>query len=458
MIERFLNWLDADRAVKYALYRGVWQFVAGPITLIFIYLNFSPELQGYYYTFLSVIAVQAFLELGFNQVIIPFASHEWAHLDLDEDGHIVVHDPDAFSRLISLGQFVVKWYAVVCLLLIIVLSTGGYWFLSQRSNPDIAWEAPWFAFILLNAMNLWLLPFKNILHGCNQVETEYLYDLIRAVLHSLVVWSVMTLGGGLWTLAASSGVGLCVLGFMVFYRFRHFIKPFFAQTPTVRISWRLEILPMQWRVGITTVSGFFLLYLFTPVMFHYHGAVVAGQMGMTWQIINLLGGLTLPWMSTKAPRFGMLVSKRKYLELDDLFFRTSAVAMGTTVIGAVAALMVVYGLNYAFPLQAERLLTPLPIGLFLLATFFYHITMCQLMYMRAHKREPAMLLNSVVALINALLVWALGKTYGPIGAASAYLIVTSFILFPFTTAIWIRSRKIWQKSPEEPVSTGSVSS
>ena len=70
----------------------------------------TAELQGYYYTFTSLIALQVFLELGFSIVVTQFASHEWANLNLDKNGYIVLEEKeflaasgsDRFSDLIEI--------------------------------------------------------------------------------------------------------------------------------------------------------------------------------------------------------------------------------------------------------------------------------------------------------------------------------------------------------------------
>src|SRR2546428_278946 len=90
-------------ATAYGLLTIGWRFLAGPVSIVLIVRRFTPELQGYYYTFASVQALQIFVELGFSNIVTYFAGHEWAKLSLDSQGRIV-GDEDALSRLISLGQ------------------------------------------------------------------------------------------------------------------------------------------------------------------------------------------------------------------------------------------------------------------------------------------------------------------------------------------------------------------
>src|SRR5262249_924334 len=130
LLRRFLRIAAVDRSVLLALLGRSWQILAGPITLLLIAQFFTPEEQGFYYTFASLLALQSFIELGFSVVIINVASHEWAHLSLSEDGGIV-GEPHALSRLISLGRFAFKWYAFGSLIFMIGVGSAGFIFLSR---------------------------------------------------------------------------------------------------------------------------------------------------------------------------------------------------------------------------------------------------------------------------------------------------------------------------------------
>ena len=64
--------LGIDRAVFLTLVGRVWGVGAGLVTIFFVTTALSPEQQGYYYTFYSLIALQVFAELGLNYAIVQF--------------------------------------------------------------------------------------------------------------------------------------------------------------------------------------------------------------------------------------------------------------------------------------------------------------------------------------------------------------------------------------------------
>ena len=200
---------------------------------------------------------------------------------------------------------------------------------------------------------------------------------------------------------------------------------------------------MQWRLAVAGILNYFLVSLYTPVIFHYHGSAAAGRMGMTWHLIIALSSLAMAWVATKVPRFGILISQKKFVELDRLFFRTSSVSLVVIGGGALVLWILIYGLNQAQHPMAERLLEPLPAGLFFLGIVLGQVSQCQSAYLRAHKKEPFLVLNIVYSLANGLLVWGLGRQWGALGASIGYLAAMSLICIPMGTVIWYRCRLQW---------------
>ena len=152
-IRRLLHLLEIDRAVFYVLLLRGWQFLVGPITAVLIGSFFTPDVQGYFYTFASLLALQSFLELGFHVVILNVASHEWAKLRIAESGRIV-GDEQAHSRLVSLGRLIAKWYAVASTLFVFAVGAAGIAFFYGSPLPMGEWIWPWCTLVALTGISL----------------------------------------------------------------------------------------------------------------------------------------------------------------------------------------------------------------------------------------------------------------------------------------------------------------
>lgn len=411
------------------------------VSLLLIASRLTPELQGYYYTFGSLMALQSFFELGFYVVITQFASHEWANLGLNQRGFIVGQET-SLSRLVSLGHLILKWYTVASGLFVAGVGGAGYFFLSSSSLSEIAWQGPWLCAVCFTGIQLWFLPIISLLEGCNQVAKINLFRFIQSVSSNCCMWLALMLGFRLWIAPVWTGAGVFVMAFLIAKEYRNFFSSFYLASDA-HIPWKSEIWPMQWRLALLGIVNYLFYSLFTPVMFRYHGPIVAGQMGMTWVMAGAIGSVGSSWMVTKIPTFGMLVARKQYKELDRVFIRSFLSSLGVVCFGVVVVWTVVLLLNFIkFPL-ATRMLPPLATGLFLIATVLMHISFCGFTYLRAHKMEPLVWVGCFSSILIGVFVWLLGSRYGPIGAACAFLGVILTVLFPWGTVVGLRCRRTW---------------
>lgn len=449
LLRRIINRLEIDRATFFALAVRAWQLFAGAITVVLIGKFFSPAVQGYYYTFAALMALQSFFELGFGIVVTNVASHEWANLRLNDAGEIE-GDADSLSRLVSLGRLIFKWYAAAALLFVLAVGFGGAAFLATNPAADIAWQWPWVAVVIAAGLLLWSLPFLSLLEGCHQVAVVNRYRLLQGMAASSAVWIAILAGGGLWAIAAATVARLIVELALLLGRYRRFFRPFLRRVQGETIRWREDVWPMQSRLAVSGVVNYFAFWLFTPVLFQYHSPELAGRMGMSWQLVIVLQMSALAWVQTRVPRFGELIARRDFAELDRVFFRVTAFSFGAVVTGAAALMGLVFALNLLEHPFAERLLPPLPFGMFVAAIVLYHFPQCQAFYLRAHKREPLFVSSVISSLLTGGLVWFLGKQYGAIGAGAAFLGVTVLFVLPVQTWIWQYCRREWHAADSSP--------
>jgi O-antigen/teichoic acid export membrane protein len=442
----FLQRFEINRAVFFGVIAKVWSLSAGVLTAFLIVTRFSPVVQGYYYTFGTILALQMLVELGLGTVIIQFASHEWSRLGLDDAGHIT-GDGDALSRLTSIAHIAMKWYAVGAIILTIGLGFGGYFFFSTSPEANVVWRGPWFTLCLLTGMTIILVPVWSLLEGCNQVRDLYRYRFIQGAITSISLWIGITLGSSLWAASISSATALVCAGVFLRRKYWNFFRTLLSNRPKgPRLEWRRHILPMQWRIAVTWVSGYFIYFIFTPILFKYHGPIIAGQFGMTWSLVGVVGAISGSWLAPRVPQFGMLIARKDYSELDRLFWKLTKIIVGITIAVASSLWLSICILNGTHhPLAsgfASRLLPPLPVGLLLGAQILQISSMPFSAYMRAHKQEPILVLSISAAIMAGLSALILGKYYSATGMAFGYFIV-NLLIIPFVFVIWHRFRHEW---------------
>jgi hypothetical protein len=431
--------LEVNQAVVFAMLLRGWQMVGGFVTVLLVSVYLPSDLQGFYFTFTSLIGVQALFDLGLGTIAVNLVSHEWAKLE--NDGHdTAAANSRALARLIELGQRLFRWYSVAAILFGMTVAGGGTIFFNSQQAGSVSWHVPWIALVTLTSFSLATTPFIALLEGCNQVVSVNRMRLVQAVLTSVAIWLSLILGGGLWALVASSAVRvLCELTLVAAGR-REFFGQFFDVPQRGFIDWRNEVWPLQWRLGIQAAVGFFSSGLLTPIMFHYHGPTVAGQMGLTWTVLMAIQQAALAWIQPRIPRLGMLAARRQFTDMDRLFFRStiqSLITMATA--GTVLWSVVSIGRAWGFAV-VDRFLESWSFGLLTLTITVNLVLACQGYYVRACKREPFLVLSLVADGSMGLIAWWLGSQFGPTGAISGLLAVSTFVVVPWQSAIWRRCR------------------
>lgn len=432
---------ETDRPVVFSVLGNITSTVLGLVTALLIVTVFSPQLQGYYYTFGSLSSLQYLVELGFGQAVIQFVSHEWVHLSLDTQQRIV-GAPDSLSRLVSLGRLAFRWYAGAALAVWIVLCPLGYLFFYRSAQGQIDWMWPWLIFCVGLGLNLFLTPAFVLLQGCNQVAQYWYYWFVQQIVYGSAMWVGILLGAGLWIwpLAISCMV---VWSIIFLRRYRRFLMSFLITPSGHRVLWRSQIWPIQWRIALSWFSSGFTNQLFTPILFRAFGPVLAGQMGMTNSLTNILVAISSNWVVTKGPRFGSLIAQRRFQELDNLFLRSFLVVLFVSFLGAAVGLGAVLVLNLAHLPLSLRILPPLPIAFFLACAVFSSVLISLSIYLRAFKQEPLVGIFLMGSLAVAILAILFGSRYGALGIGVSYFAVLLGFELPISVIIFWHRRASW---------------
>jgi hypothetical protein len=437
--------IGVDRAVIYGMLGTAQVFLTGPVTALIIAFSLTTEVQGYYYTFAALLALQVLVELGFAQVIMQFASHEWAHLRLRDDRSIE-GDAAALSRLTSLARLSTKWYWRFSVVLGTGLAVAGILFFNDAGSADVGWKGPWIAIAALTAVDFMMLPLWSLLQGANQMAAVNFARLVSGLLLVVMLWGGLSLGAGLWSVAAAKAVSLTWdIGYVV--RYRRFFGSLLRKRAGPAINWRSEILPVQWRTAVTYMSSYFVFSLFVPVIFRYEGPAEAGRWGMTWGLVMAVSALSTSWFYTRAPTFGVLIAQRRYAELDAAWRKVTAGAIGLCLLTSAVGVSVIAGIRATDLELGNRLLPAGTAACLFAAIVLTQISVAQSTYLRAHKAEPLFALSFVTGVCIAGMTVVLGATWGTTGIAVGYLVFTALVVLPWTTRLFTRLRREWH-APE----------
>ena len=417
------------------LFRG-WAVLGGGATAILLPLWLSPSEQGYFFTFASLLALQVFFELGLGQVIMQLASQEAAHLKVGAEGKLG-GQAKHLGRLSSLVYLTKLWYGWAAVLFVLLGGGAGCVFFVQRSgDPGVSWLGVWLVLVCGTAVNLWLSPNLALIEGCGKVGQVARVRLVQSVFGYLLCWSALFLGAGLWAATALPIANAACTGYWIFRR-DHTLR-WLKSVPIearYRLDWRADVLPLQWRIGMSWASGYLIFNLFTPVVFARYGAVQAGQLGIALSLFSALSTIGMSWVNSKAPQFGRYIALGQRTELNREFRHSF---LSSTTFIAIASLAVVsaaiYGQHAAFPLM-ERIVSPPVLMILAVTTITNAAVYSMAIYMRAHSEEPMLAPSIAVGILNTLAVYV-GSLISVFFMMSICMVIVLGVSLPWTIRLF----------------------
>ena len=416
------------------------------IFLIVRYLSLGE--QGFFYTFSSLVAIQAFFEMGLNGIIVQFVAHEVTHLNW-ADSERLEGNPKHLSRLASLLRFSIYWYLTFAGLLFIVLIIIGFYFFNSYSDNSITvnWKSPWILLAFGTVANLMVSPFLAFIQGLGKIKEVAQLQFIQQLTRLITLWLGLIFGFKLYVLGLSGIVAILPLLFYFFFKFKKVLISIWSSEIANKISYKNEIFPFQWKIAISWISGYFIFQLFNPVLFATAGPKVAGQMGITITALNGILALSTSWISTKIPKFSNLIALKKYLELDNLFNKTIRQSAFVNLFGLIIFCFILFWFDFSkFLLNGmnlrDRFLDYLPLIMMMIPIFINNWVFGLATYLRCHKEEPLMPISIVAAVLNSLSIYFLATKFGLNGITFGYCFIV-VILFPWTYYIFNKYKNIW---------------
>jgi O-antigen/teichoic acid export membrane protein len=441
------NKLGIDGAIAFTSLSRIIQAIGGIVSVILVATLLDGIEQGFYYTFASILAIQVFFELGLNGIITQYVAHETAHLtEIDNryEGNEI-----NLSRIASILHFTIKWFSLLAIFVFIMLLVIGFVFFTYYYNDEVLvdWQIPWVLLSLGTTLNFMISPILAFLEGVGKVKDIAKIRVFQQVINLIVLWSGLIFGFKLYVGGLSSIIGLLVLLYFVIKQFFPILQNIYNQKITEKVSYKMEIFPLQWRIALSWVGGYFIFQLFNPVLFATEGPIVAGQMGMTLSILNAVLALSFAWVSTKIPIFSGYIAQKDYLKLDRLFNMTFTQSSFINIIALVGVFFSIFLIRYfnielAGKSLSNKFLPYFPLLLMMISFYMNHIIGSWAVYLRCHKKEP-MLMNSLAyGILSCFSTLILGNKYGVNGITFGYCVI-SIIIGIWAYFIYVRKKNKW---------------
>lgn len=414
-----------------------WQSIAGLVTLVCITHFLTPTEQGYYYTFASLAALQIVLDMGLSTVLIQVAAHEFNGLAWQSNGRVSGKAPERFLALIR-KSFI--WYCFAAVVFLLAYPIGLLFFASTPTNITSNWHGAWLMLVIATSASLLVLPILSIIEGSGDVGKVYFLRITQSVLGAVAVWITLLMDGGLYAVSAMPVVGVLVAVIWIGLR-RPFLITQAFRARYINFHWGTEIWPMQWRLGISWLCGYFLMQMHTPLLFKTQNPIVAGQMGVTMTVASMLSLLAMAWATSRTPALARAASMRDWLSLEKMFRQAFVFSLLAFVVGALGFMCIRVLLVWTS--YGDRFLPIMETAGLLVAVLFAHVSGLLAVYLRAHRREPFMWPSVIGALLTATMAIFVAPRWGSAGIVAVLLAVNAVFGLPVSIWLWQRLRKEW---------------
>ena len=421
--------------VQTLLLRG-WSIVAGAVMALLVPFWFNRVEQGYYYTLLSLIAVQIFFELGMNQIIVQLVSHEAAHLRQDSDGKLA-GDHAAITRLASLIALITRWYRVAAILFFIVGGAAGAMFFYLQQHQGIGKAiGVWLGLVLFTSFNLYLSPSLATLEGFGEIGKVARVRMVQSVLGYVIMWIALTAGAGLLATPLLAATGTVVTAYWLMRHDRRvrWLRSVRIAPGDATLSWQHDVFPLQWRIALSWISGYLILQILVPMAFAHQGPVAAGQLGLTLTIFNSLLTIGLSWVNARLPVMAAHLARREGAAARQIFWGVILRSVGVTTLGCLA---VCIGLLVLPASMRGRFADNATVFCLVLSTAVNCAVYAMATFVRAHKEEPLMVQSLVTALIMVPTIF-LGSRIGILAMMAGFAAVMTLVALPWVIVIFRR--------------------
>ena len=437
--------IGIDGAIFITLLARGWGIINGLVSIFLVTHYLTPEIQGYYYTFGSILALQLFFELGLSTSLIQMVSHEMAHLQFKNG--ILIGDHIYIERMCSIVKLSLRWMIVGGVVFAIILVPLGVVFFAKYTEDLSLIALPWVVLVIFTAANLVVNMALATIEGCNQVKEASQIKLYQGIIISAVTWPMLGVGGGLLSFSLGLGLGVIAAITLIKYKYAKLFNQLLSEKKRLGIQiWRKEIWPMQWRIGLSWISGYFVVNMYNPLILAYSGAIEAGKFGLSIQIISAMITFSMVWMSTKSAAYGQHIARSERSQLDALFKQTMLRSIAIYIL----ATSILFGFylylsneNQSFVerlLGADQLFSLSLIGLCSVVIF------SEAIYLRAHKEEPLMKVSLLNAMVTAILAVILIPRLGANGAVIANGVGTIGIGLVGCTLIFMDYKKLYKNA------------
>ena len=364
----------------------------GPVGSVIVVWTLSPEEQGTYYLFLSLVSLQALFDLGASAAIAQMTPHlinvHSCPVGLPESGFI---------------HIAVKWMNRIALGFALTVGPGGLIYLYYSGQNTLGIALMWLATVAATAISGAQEGRLKILYGAGRVNWTNQLRFFALLLRYPLQWLFLILGASLFSFSAS----LVAVFLYQHFRMRKAFPELWPSKPcdsARETKLQQDLLGLVGRASITYASGILVFNIQQPIIYKIIGPAASAKLGLTTMVGTTLISLASLWGLTRFPDFARQVAQGEIAQAFSDFKRTLAQTAVVAIAGFFAALLALWTLHFV-PRFSERLMT-LPESLPLFGALLVQTIVLMTTYWpRSFKVEPFAPVACFQMIVTPIAVW-----------------------------------------------------
>lgn len=373
--------------------------------------TFSLNQQGIFFVFLSFGALIQLAEFGLSYAVLQTASH--------------LASSNALARLDSLrhqAHHIGRWLSATATVLVggvgVMVFAAG----SAVDGDVPGWLGPWLGFVIAVAGAQYMQWQVAMIEGARSARLAWRLRLLQESLGGIAFVAGLLSGAMLWSLCVYWGVRATVAA--MWLSLDHRRERTALERDPERLDWRREVWPFQWRIGLSSLSGFLIFQAFNPILLVAQGSAAAATFGMSLAIMNMLLLLTTAWPLSQASHFGALLARGDFPQMRQQLRRTLLGSTALTALIAVAVILAMYWMKRNNVTLVNRLADIPTTAALLSAAIVHHIAACLAVVLRAERRDPLLRVSVFGGILTVCVVWFAARLGRPLDVAAANLVCT----------------------------------
>ena len=169
-------------------------------------------------------------------------------------------------------------------------------------------------------------------------------------------------------------------------------------------------------------------------------------MGMSRSIAEMIAGVGMPWVSTRSVTYGIHVSRRDYASLDRIALRATLQGMAVATCAGLTAVVGYLVAQHVSPDQANRVLPLSGLAMLIVGTIGGIGVNSVGEYLRAHKAEPYLRVNLILAVLVTISHVIFAKFFNANAMAIAFVLVTTLVGWPLAAQVFLAKRREWRQT------------